>query len=100
MRKVGLCPAATEPNRLRRMSEFVMVNGEGFTLLMEELRAIRQHLDQHISDEHKVLDDIRKDVAKVREEITANKIKLGAIAGGIALLVTTFFSWMWGNLTR
>lgn len=80
------------------MDNLGMVNGEGFSLLMEELREIRKRLDHHIDDEKHVLDQLRRDVASVKEELTAHKTKLTAIASGIALIVTTFFSWVWDHL--
>lgn len=76
------------------------LDDEMFRLLMEELRMIRQRLDSHIDDEDRVMQQIRADIHRVKEELVAHKGKIGAISASIAVVVTTFLSWLWGSFSR
>lgn len=66
--------------------------------IMEDLRHIRKRLDDHIDDESKVLDGMRKDVSKIREEMAGHKTKLGIIAGGISVGVAAMVTWVLSHL--
>ena len=68
-----------------------------FHEIMEELRHVRRRLDAHIDADGNTLKALERDVAKIREDMSAHKTKLSIIAGTIAFAVTTAVSWILGD---
>ena len=68
--------------------------------IMEELRHIRRRLDGHIDDEKDTLNDLQRDVAKIREEMAGHKMKLSMLAGAISFFVTSVVAWVLGGFNR
>ena len=62
--------------------------------IMEEIRYIRTRLDSHINDEETDFKELRKDIARIREETSAHKTRLGSITSGIAAVVAGVISWI------
>jgi len=71
-----------------------------FRLLMEELRAIRHRLDEHIKDESQSFDQLRKEISTARQELSSQRARLSSLSAGIALVVTAFVSWLMSTFNR
>ena len=65
-----------------------------FDQIMHEVRYIRTRLDSHVDAEDRDLGEIRRDVAKIREEMATHKTKLGMITGSIAAGIAVVVSWI------
>ena len=62
--------------------------------IWEEIRYIRQKLDDHIDDEGHTLNSVRKDIAEIRENISTHKTKLGMISAGLSMIVAGLITWI------
>lgn len=71
---------------------------EMLNLMMEEIRYIRQKLDEHIADEDKSVDRVRREIGEIKEELAQYKTKIGIISGSFSLVVAAFVSWIAAHL--
>ena len=68
--------------------------------IMHEVRYIRARLDAHVDDEDKDLNDIRREVSKIREEMAAHRTKMGFITSAIAAGIAVVISWIGYQIQR
>lgn len=70
---------------------------EVMEFILQEVRYIRQKLDDHIEDERASIVTVRDDLSKIKEEMkshqAATNTKIGIISGGISLGVAAVISW-------
>jgi uncharacterized membrane protein YdfJ with MMPL/SSD domain len=67
-----------------------LTDGEMFRVIMEDMRHIRERLDAN-DDAHQ---SIRKEVAKIREEMSGERVKVRGITAGISLVVAGIVTWL------
>ena len=78
---------ATKPVKTGRTEEMEM-----FQIIMDEIRHIRQRLDDHLTEETAAFELIRQEIARVREDLAVHKTRLGVVTGGIAVFIAAVVS--------
>lgn len=71
-----------------------MTDTEMLRLLLEEVRAVRADLREHIHEESEEFRAIRTDISSLKEQVAVNKMRLSAITAGIAAVVATIVSYI------
>ena len=71
-------------------------DGEMFRVIMEDMRHIRKRLDSNDSDHQ----SIRLEVAKIREEMSGERVKMKGITAGISLFVAGIVTWIIAHLSK
>lgn len=68
--------------------------------IWDELRYVRKRLDDHVSDEDKLLIGVQKNITEIKEELAAQKIAHRIINSGIAMFVAGIFSWFFNQFGK
>lgn len=71
-----------------------MTDTETLRLLLEEVRAVREDLREHIREEGDEFRAIRANISRLQQDVAVNKSRLTGLVAGIAALVSTAISFM------
>ena len=68
--------------------------------IWDEIRYVRQRLDDHIEDEDKAVTSMRRDMTTIREEMSGHRVKIALMLSGVGIAVTGLFTWMVSHINR
>jgi hypothetical protein len=75
------------------MSDEIMLK-----IVLEEVRYVRQRLDDHVDDEDNSVEAIREELTKMREEIAERRPTNRFIDGSVIVMIATIVSWFLSNI--
>jgi hypothetical protein len=80
------------------MNEFskTLSDGEMFRIIMEDIRRLRERLDDNEKDHQSILDEM----SKMRVQSEGERVKMGGITAGISLVVAGVVTWILSHLYK
>lgn len=77
-----------------RKDELQMEDAEMFRLVMDEIRAIRRRLDEHIDDENGQFKELQKDLSRINSRLENHNTKLAGMSAMISMVVAGVVTWL------
>lgn len=74
-----------------------MPQAEMLKQIWDEIRYVRKRLDDHVNDEDRSVDSLRKDMIEIKEEVTGHRVKIGMVLTVFGLILTGIISWVVNN---
>ena len=69
-------------------------DAEMLSRIWDEIRYVRERLDNHIDDEDSNLIVIRGDITGIKETMSGHKAKLGVMFAGMGLAMSGIVAWV------
>ena len=68
--------------------------------IWDEIRYVRNRLDDHIETEGESVKQTSRDITAIREEISGHRVKIGLMLGGVGVAITSLFGWMVSHIGK